>query len=531
MLQWHLVAFVVLLVGVYFNFTFAQIFSLYAIQTCFYSFQAYSTKNALPTFVEWSIFSLWCSGLVLFWYLERRKRFKLKTRLEQLTQESKILSARSDILIGELNLREKKFLHRNELIKKRSDNLTHLIEVLFKTLNPHAVALYFYDPLAELFHLKECVSQGDQNFVRRVELEGIFLAVSRENGPVALHSNNHVRAACYYQNSNSIKSVVGVPLCTNSFLHGVLLVDDENIREFNDLEIEIMLDFAKELTTTIEDSELLQSYFNLKEELTAFYEASSKLNQCFRVSDVLETLLMASMKITRYDHSAVILFDQKTATNRVALEMGHEKMGWEDETFSCAGDRGLISWVIRNKMPLAYHDFRARNSQTPLFHKRWKIPNVYDSVLILPLFVSQESLGAVLFLAESKNAFSKSIKKLLEVVSLQASISMKNATMVHDLEKLATTDGLTGLYNHRTFQERLMQEFSRGERHPSSFSLLLIDIDFFKEFNDEYGHPVGDFVLRQVSGLLAQTVRKVDHVARYGGEEFAIILVNTDQGS
>jgi len=93
--------------------------------------------------------------------------------------------------------------------------------------------------------------------------------------------------------------------------------------------------------------------------------------------------------------------------------------------------------------------------------------------------------------------------------------------------RFASTDGLTEVYNHRIFQERLSQEIARADRYSRSLSVLMIDVDHFKVYNDTYGHPQGDIVLQDLARLLQEISRTSDTVARYGGEEFAIILPET----
>ena len=106
----------------------------------------------------------------------------------------------------------------------------------------------------------------------------------------------------------------------------------------------------------------------------------------------------------------------------------------------------------------------------------------------------------------------------------QAELQAVNAR----LETLAHTDGLTQVKNYRAFQERLVIDVERSSRYGETLSLLLIDVDRFKFFNDTFGHPTGDKVLQGVAGTLQNSVRTVDFVARYGGEEFAVILTETD---
>jgi diguanylate cyclase (GGDEF)-like protein len=106
----------------------------------------------------------------------------------------------------------------------------------------------------------------------------------------------------------------------------------------------------------------------------------------------------------------------------------------------------------------------------------------------------------------------------------------KYITKSRDLEytyALATTDGLTELYNHRYFQEQMLQNVETGKRYNKPFSLIMIDIDFFKKINDKYGHGAGDFILKGVSDIFKRNLRKADIIARYGGEEIAVIIQET----
>lgn len=97
------------------------------------------------------------------------------------------------------------------------------------------------------------------------------------------------------------------------------------------------------------------------------------------------------------------------------------------------------------------------------------------------------------------------------------------------LETLAVTDGLTGVFNHRRFQEALAQEAQRSARNQRKFSVMMVDVDHFKRFNDTLGHPAGDELLRNLARTLKRELRVTDLIARYGGEEFAVILPDTDQ--
>lgn len=122
------------------------------------------------------------------------------------------------------------------------------------------------------------------------------------------------------------------------------------------------------------------------------------------------------------------------------------------------------------------------------------------------------------------------VKSLLRIKELhdQLNAKVKELEEAHErLRQLAITDGLTGLFNHRYFKEHLEQELYRASRHHSEVSLIMIDIDFFKRYNDTFGHPAGDVLLRAVAKILKDNIRKIDIAARYGGEEFTLVLADT----
>jgi len=130
--------------------------------------------------------------------------------------------------------------------------------------------------------------------------------------------------------------------------------------------------------------------------------------------------------------------------------------------------------------------------------------------------------------SDSPRRFSDDERRLFSQIAVLAAIAIHNADVFTTLERLAITDDLTGLYNHRHFYQRLGEEVARAQRYGLALSLLIIDIDDFKRYNDAFGHRAGDAVLRDLSTLLqAQTRLQVDLVARYGGEEFVVILPST----
>lgn len=150
------------------------------------------------------------------------------------------------------------------------------------------------------------------------------------------------------------------------------------------------------------------------------------------------------------------------------------------------------------------------------------------SSICLPIVFNDIPLGTMLLYSRNSNAFPPEQCELLNTYVRLSAKALDNARLYAEMAKLACTDDLTGLANRRHVEERLQQEFLRARRYACRFSVILLDIDFFKRINDTHGHAAGDSVLKDFSRILARGIRDVDVAARWGGDEFMLILPHTD---
>jgi diguanylate cyclase (GGDEF)-like protein len=150
------------------------------------------------------------------------------------------------------------------------------------------------------------------------------------------------------------------------------------------------------------------------------------------------------------------------------------------------------------------------------------------SLMAAPLLRDDRVLGLLIVHQCSKpRQWQAGEVRLMSAVADQLAVAVSHAQLFSQVQHQAITDGLTGLYNHIYFKNRLSQELKRAQRKSTQCSLLMLDLDKLKQINDTYGHPVGDAAIRQVAAVLNSLLRSGDTAARYGGEEFAVILPET----
>ncbi|MBU1077963.1 MAG: sensor domain-containing diguanylate cyclase [Spirochaetes bacterium] len=245
------------------------------------------------------------------------------------------------------------------------------------------------------------------------------------------------------------------------------------------------------------------------ENLTTFREVGLAINSILNFNQML--LVIMDMVMNKMSVQKIIIYfiddDNRILLGKIG--MNDNKIITEEELINekvIIGD-GSIGKAMEYRTPIITTD------------------NPYHTELISPLTAQNSLIGAIkVSNKKTSENFTPQDKELLRLLSSQIAIALNNAR----LYEMAITDGLTKLYVHRHFQFKLQEENLRHKRNGKPLSLIMMDIDHFKSFNDTNGHQSGDFVLREISKLLKHMFRATDYIFRYGGEEIALILPETN---
>jgi diguanylate cyclase (GGDEF)-like protein len=168
-------------------------------------------------------------------------------------------------------------------------------------------------------------------------------------------------------------------------------------------------------------------------------------------------------------------------------------------------------------------------SSNPRFTPTAGLDDNVSSMIIAPFRGRGEVIGLLNACKVEGDGFDNDAFELIVATANQIGMTLENARLLEKMRMQANTDGMTSLYNFRYFSDMLRQEFDRAKRYKRSLSLIMMDVDFFKKYNDAHGHPRGDEVLRGVASIIKNNARALDTVARYGGEEFVVILPETGE--
>ena len=184
-------------------------------------------------------------------------------------------------------------------------------------------------------------------------------------------------------------------------------------------------------------------------------------------------------------------------------------------------------WVLRNRKSLiiedATKDFRFPPQEAGVAEGRFR------ALISVPLISENKVIGILRMDSYTVAIYTQDDLRILNILSDLSALAIQNACLYAKTQELAIKDSLTGLAVRRHFVDRLKEEIKRSARKNTNLSVLMIDIDRFKDYNDRYGHLSGDLVLRHIAGILSSSVKEGDVVSRYGGEEFVVMLCGRDR--
>ncbi|PVV84324.1 diguanylate cyclase [Dehalogenimonas alkenigignens] len=253
---------------------------------------------------------------------------------------------------------------------------------------------------------------------------------------------------------------------------------------------------------------------------------STKMSHILNLDELSQALLPPLTKALGITHAALLFQDNSAAdfTVQYTFPDNHELRG----TLRLPVDNPIIEWMDREGRPLA----PSQVESIPEFKGLWQTEREQltgANLALLHPIKSRGKLIGLIAVGQKKRGgiYNTEDLELISRIASQAGVIIENAQLYVQATTRANTDELTGLYNHRHFHERIEQEIARGSRFGISFSLIILDLDLFKVYNDIYGHLAGDQLLRKVGKIIQSSVRSIDLSFRYGGEEFAIILPET----
>ena len=233
--------------------------------------------------------------------------------------------------------------------------------------------------------------------------------------------------------------------------------------------------------------------------------------------------MLILLKVFEYDRISLSLVKESSFIAIIKRVVGQVDEFEEGYEFSL--DEGLNGWVIRKNKPILVSNLEKGEYFIPRYTKKEKINYDLKSFISAPIGYYNKCLGAVTVESKKANIYGGRHENVLVMLANNIGAALERSIIYQRLESEATIDEMTGLYNYRAFKFRLYEEINRAKRSRQNFCLFMMDIDHFKNFNDEYGHLVGDAILKFIGDSIKSSVRNIDFVARYGGEEFVAIVL------
>src|ERR1051326_2458881 len=400
----------------------------------------------------------------------------------------------------------------------------NLDEVFTRILS--TVRDYFRMPSGAIFLLDRQTNElyVRSSFGREAEEHGLKLRVPVGTGVTGsaaklkrpLYAPDVSKEPRYIEGFANTRSELAIPLLVRDEVVGVLDFQSDEVNGFDKETIDLLTLFSTQASIAIQNAELYTLEQRRAAQLEAINGVSMETRSLLELEELLPRVCTLILKYFPVDHVSVLLLEDRRLVLR---SHGGKLTPLTPGGLQFSSNAGLCGRALREGKTLVANDL----SKYPEYVNGF---THCAAEMALPLLSFGQSLG-VLVLDNGASPFRPEDVQALESVADICAVAIQSAYSFERARQMSDIDGLTGVYNRRHLEKRLVAELERLARYEHQMAILMIDIDNFKRINDEFGHLLGDEVLRQASKLLQQNLRKADVVCRFGGEEFAIMLPET----
>ena len=325
----------------------------------------------------------------------------------------------------------------------------------------------------------------------------------------------------YYKAQKRIGTLLAVPVQVRGAISGVLVVDHEESQALADAENGLAL-LAQLISQVVENERETLAHAEREVEFEAAAFASQSLALITEVTEIHHFVVRAVKEMAPKTIGAgLVRLRGETIEGLPGMSEQFEE--WVG-TGTNVAERTWMGWYLTGPAEPMRID-TPKDRGLPLFRAGGGLPG--EALLVHPLRFRNRLQGALVVIGE-RGAFDASVGRVISLISNQAAAAIDLIELLEANRRLALHDGLTNLLNRRAFDEALDRAVSQANRTGQPLSLLMIDLDHFKQLNDTYGHTAGDIALQAAAAEIRLQVRGGDLAARYGGEEFAVVLPDTD---
>ncbi|HUK24956.1 MAG TPA: sensor domain-containing diguanylate cyclase [Terriglobales bacterium] len=321
----------------------------------------------------------------------------------------------------------------------------------------------------------------------------------------------------YVASSKNTRSELAIPLMVQDEIVGVLDFQSETVDYFDSETIDLLTLFSTQASMALQNARLYSLERRRALQLEAINAIAKQTTAVLDLKELLAKVCVLIQHAFPISHVSVMLKEEDDLVLRAHYGSLTPRMA---EGSRLASNGGLWGRALASGKTLIEGDVKTAPDYVPLYQET-------SSRICIPLASFGQTLGTLVLDSAQAGAFNAGDVQSLESVADICSNAIQNAHYVDKVKQLAYLDGLTGIFNRRFFELRISEEIERARRFGAGMAVIMVDIDQFKRLNDEFGHLLGDEVLRQVSSIFHQQLRKIDVVCRYGGEEFAILLSQT----